>query len=290
MSTSALNVGQRLLADVGEREHHLELGAVALAQPGEAELAGVAQEDHPAGDRDLLAGVVVGLELLGVVRRPRSRASVWVRGDRRAGTARTPCVEQPLALLPAYPHLLGQVVALGVRRPRGTARPSTSTGQPRVVRAWRTGYGIRTGPRRLRPRSDQCTPARGQTGLSVPEGQGWVALEDEAQTVEGQLRLVVGDRRAGVDDRVGAGHRWPRPRAPSHARARRRIRATTPSTWPAKPKTTPDCSASTVFFAITSAGGRSSTWRSCAPRAAERLEGDLDAGRDRTADVLARAG
>ncbi len=65
-----LEVRERLLADVGQRQHHLQLGAVALAQPDEAQLAGVAQEHHAAGDRDLVTGVGVGLERLDVVRRP----------------------------------------------------------------------------------------------------------------------------------------------------------------------------------------------------------------------------
>ena len=73
-----LELGQPLLADVGQREHHLQLGAVALAEPDEAELPGVAQEDHPAGDRDLLAGVGVGLEPCPSYV-ARISASVWVR-------------------------------------------------------------------------------------------------------------------------------------------------------------------------------------------------------------------
>ena len=39
-----------------------------------------------------------------------------------------------------------------------------------------------------------------------------------------------------------------------------------PSTWLATPKTIPDCSASTVFLAITERGRSSSTLRSWAPR------------------------
>ena len=62
-----LVLGERLLADVGQAQHHLDLGAVALPQAGEAELAGVALEDDAAGDRHLLAGVGVGLEVLPVV-------------------------------------------------------------------------------------------------------------------------------------------------------------------------------------------------------------------------------
>ena len=55
-STGGLPAGQLVVADQGEAQHRLQLGAVALAQRGEAELAGVAQEDHPAGDAHLVAG------------------------------------------------------------------------------------------------------------------------------------------------------------------------------------------------------------------------------------------
>ena len=48
-----------LLADLGQGQHGLQLGAVAGTQPGETELAGVAQEDHSAGDSDLVAGARV---------------------------------------------------------------------------------------------------------------------------------------------------------------------------------------------------------------------------------------
>ena len=56
-----LPVGQRVRADPVEGQHQLQLDAV-LAQRGEAELAGVADEDDPAGDADLLAGLGAGLE------------------------------------------------------------------------------------------------------------------------------------------------------------------------------------------------------------------------------------
>jgi len=48
--------GQGILADAGQAEHRLQLGAVAVAQGREAQLAAVAQEHHPAGDADQLAG------------------------------------------------------------------------------------------------------------------------------------------------------------------------------------------------------------------------------------------
>ena len=52
----------------------------------------------------------------------------------------------------------------------------------------------------------------------------------------------------------------------------------------------PDCIASTVFLPITLRGRATSILRSCAPLHAERLDGDLDAGRDDTADVLPARG
>ena len=74
-----LELGERLLADVGEREHRLQLGAVALAQPHEAELAGVAQVDDPADDRDLSPVRVSGSSSAAASYVARTSASVWVR-------------------------------------------------------------------------------------------------------------------------------------------------------------------------------------------------------------------
>ena len=62
-----------------------------------------------------------------------------------------------------------------------------------------------------------------------------------------------------------------------------------PSTWLAKPKTMPDWSASTVFLAITDARAEQLDLAQLGAAPAERLEGDVDAGGDRAADVLARA-
>ena len=58
-----LPVGERLLADLGQAEHHLEPGAGTLLKGGEAELAGVADEDHPAGDPDDVLGLLTRLEV-----------------------------------------------------------------------------------------------------------------------------------------------------------------------------------------------------------------------------------
>ena len=57
-----LPLRQRLLADLVEREHHLQL-AGAVAQRGEAQLAAGAGQHDPAGDPDPLAGRGVELEV-----------------------------------------------------------------------------------------------------------------------------------------------------------------------------------------------------------------------------------
>jgi len=109
-----LEPGQRLLADVGQRQHHLQLGAVALAQPDEAELAGVAQEHHAPGHRDLLAGPGVRLELPSVVRRPDLGQGVGPLDGH--GVGRAAFLQQPFPLAPTHPHLLGEVVLHGLGR------------------------------------------------------------------------------------------------------------------------------------------------------------------------------
>lgn len=54
---------ERVLADVRQREHRLQPRAVALLEGGEAELAGVPDEDDPAGDADDVVGLLAGLEV-----------------------------------------------------------------------------------------------------------------------------------------------------------------------------------------------------------------------------------
>ena len=124
-----LELGQRLLAHLGEAEHHLDLGAVTLAEPGEAELAGVALEDHPAGDRDLLAGAGVGLELAclerGVVLLADLPDGVGALDNGRVWLLSG--VEQPLPLLPSHLHLLGQVVGRPVVGPGGVGHGGQAT-------------------------------------------------------------------------------------------------------------------------------------------------------------------
>ena len=99
---------------------------------------------------------------------------------------------------------------------------------------------------------------------------------------------VLGETRALVDDERRRGGRW-RSRVTSLGRRRRARRSSgrrCPSTWLAKPKTIPDWSASTVFLAITERGPEQLDLAQLGAAPAERLEGDLDAGRDRAADVL----
>ena len=98
-----------LLTDVGEREHRLDLGAVTGPQGREAELAGVAGEDHPPGDADPLTRRSVDGQIR-VRRANRSDA----RGDGQADAVGLHALRRELlALLPADPHLLGQIV-LGI--------------------------------------------------------------------------------------------------------------------------------------------------------------------------------
>ena len=175
-----LPVRERLLADLVEREHHLHL-AGAVAQRREAELAAGAREHDPAGDADPGAGPLVRLE-------------VGVRGaqvgDRRGARERhglrlDPAVAHPVELLPAYAHLLGQLV---VRRHALVAHP------PRLPTA---------GPPVAAARS------------------GGVALEDHPQADQGEPRLVHVDH---ASPRRAPAARARRSRSPSRRPGRRPAR------------------------------------------------------------------
>src|SRR5690606_5877201 len=132
-----LELGERLLADLGLREHRLDLGAVALAQPDEAQLAGVAQEDHPAGDRHVLIGVRVGPHLLRIVRLDDLADGVRALDEQRIGIDAR--VQHALALLAAHPHLLGQVVLGKIRRLVHEASRYPAATSPCPARAGVTG-------------------------------------------------------------------------------------------------------------------------------------------------------
>ena len=104
-----LPVGQPLLAHLGEREHHLQPGTGILAgepvlQGGETQLAGVANEHHPAADADHVLGLLTGGEVppLGVHLGGRVGAS---DADRVRIGAR---LEQSGTLVAPHLQLLGQ--------------------------------------------------------------------------------------------------------------------------------------------------------------------------------------
>ena len=140
------------------------------------------------------------------------------------------------------------------------------------------------GPAAMWPAVDAEHPTGPLRNLSGP-----VAPEDDLEAEQRQPRLVLGEHRALLDDQrreaAGGDHRDVAGLQPSSSI----IRPTMPSTWHAKPKSIPDCSASTVFLAITERGRSSSTLRSWAPRRPSASREISMPGRDRAADVLARA-
>ena len=96
---------QRLLAHPGQADHHLELGAVAVLQRGETQLARVAGEHDAAGDADDVPG-------LGV------RGEVGVRGTdlgqrvcagHRNRIGIVPLGQQAVTLVLPDPELLGKI-------------------------------------------------------------------------------------------------------------------------------------------------------------------------------------
>ena len=98
-----------VLPDVCEGEHRLDLRAVAGPQGREAELAGVAREDHARGDADPLTGRGVD----GQIRMRRANRSDARRDGQADGIGLHALGRELVALLPADPHLLGQIV-LGI--------------------------------------------------------------------------------------------------------------------------------------------------------------------------------
>jgi len=101
-----LPVGERLLTDLGEADHHLQAGADALLKAGEAELAADAAEDDPAGHGDDVLRLLAGLEVAPLP----AHVGEGVGAGHVDGVGRVAGVEQPLPLLAAHPHLLGHVV------------------------------------------------------------------------------------------------------------------------------------------------------------------------------------
>jgi hypothetical protein len=109
---------QRLLADLGERDHRLDARPVARLQRGEAELAGVPAEDDASGDAHHDARLGSGLEL--AVLRPKSGNGVRDRhadGERAARRIRS-LLDEALALGETDGLLLVDVL-LGVGCGRG---------------------------------------------------------------------------------------------------------------------------------------------------------------------------
>ena len=103
---------QRFFADVGQGQHGLEFGAVALPQPGKTKFAGVAQENHPSRDRDNFTGLDVRAEGFGVIRVDDLAKRMSAVDNNRIGLLTA--VDQLLALFAAYLHLFGKcALALG---------------------------------------------------------------------------------------------------------------------------------------------------------------------------------
>ncbi len=110
---------ERLLADLGEREHRLDAGAVAGLQHREAQLAGVALVHDAAGDADDLAGSLVGLQVGRTPPAPRGSSSVIGTLHRvRAAAGVAGLGDQALALAEADGLLLADLVVgeVGGRR------------------------------------------------------------------------------------------------------------------------------------------------------------------------------
>ena len=245
--------GEGLLADPVAGEHDLEFG-VALAQRREAELAGVAEEDDPAGDADLLAGHRVRLEVGvggtdgGQRRRPRD-------GD-RVGV--DPAVPQAVELRPADPHLLGEFFRLSSSGPRRVLTHGTQS--------LRGGHGGRPGDDHRPGGARRPAAARARSGPAP------------ARRSSGSCRR-----------RAAPARRWrrrPAP-APNCATSSAAIRATSPSTRPAKPSTSPDCSAATVFLPIACGGHGQLDRAQLGGPGGQRVEADLDAGGQRATEELA---
>ncbi len=172
-----LPAGQGLVADLGQRDHGLDAGAVAGLQGREAELAGVAGEHDAAGDADDVLGLLAGLEVGVLLADSRDR-----RGDRELGGVGVdpgveelrPLVEPDLSLLAGL--LGGQGFCGGLfahcwcgsdgswgtlRWYRRFALGRAAGGGPRAGGARRVGALARVrGPGAPRPRSCRGTGRR----------------------------------------------------------------------------------------------------------------------------------
>lgn len=100
-----------LLAHLSEADHHLQLGAVALLQGREAQLARVAGKHHAAGDPDDLAGRGVGGQVgVGAAQFGQRVGAIDLHRVRIV-----PLRQQPLPLLLTDSELLGDI-GLGLGR------------------------------------------------------------------------------------------------------------------------------------------------------------------------------
>ena len=103
MSTSAFHCVERFLADTGQAEHDLQLGAVALLECGKTQLARIAGEHHSPGDTDDVTGGRIGRQvgIGGADLRQRVGAPDF------DGIGIAALGRQAGALVPADPELLG---------------------------------------------------------------------------------------------------------------------------------------------------------------------------------------
>ena len=123
-----LVLGEGLLADLGQRQHRLQLGAVALAQPHEAAASRCCAVWITRPTTETVSPVRVSGSSPARRRSARTSVSVWVRRT-TPGYARPTGLDHPLALLPPDLHLLGKVVLDGSA---GWSVMGSSLGVPRV--------------------------------------------------------------------------------------------------------------------------------------------------------------
>ena len=143
---------QLLGAHAGQAQHRLQLRAVALAQRREAQLAGVALEDHPAGDADPVAGGGVR----GQVRMGVADLAQRVRPRHGDGVGVVAVGEHLGPLRAADPDLLreARVVLSGVGAGVGLGghglkvKERFPTDGNRLSERWSAGPGRRAGTRK----------------------------------------------------------------------------------------------------------------------------------------------
>ena len=144
-STSDFHVGERVLAHLGQAEHHLQPGADALLERGEGELAGVADEDHPAGDADDVLGLLA-----------RSRGGPTARGPRAACGCGRPRRGRPACRPRAGGRACrGGSASARAGRPRGRRRAASEAA---VSGVWLTRKGYR--PAYSRPYAGEAAAGR----------------------------------------------------------------------------------------------------------------------------------